>query len=672
MIRKSLLFIFSCLLSLGIALADWYGDKYSMFIHYGLYSIPAGVFDGEPVRRGYSEQILTFGIGFSDWYEAYRHDFTAERFDARAIVDLAKASGMRSVVITAKHHDGFCLFDTATTEYNSVKGAPAKRDLVGELANACHEAGIGFGIYFSLIDWHYPYAVPFSSHNADRVTHPHHELNKAQVRELLTHYGRVDELWFDMGSLSTAQSSELYHLVHEIQPDCMVSGRLGNDYADFAVMPDNALPDYSMAMPWQTAASIFPETWGYRSWQERSEVEPKVEEKFTDLIHVVTGGGKYLLNIGPMGDGSVVPFEQEVLTRMGALIAPISEAIYDTHPTPVGKLMTLSADESSLYIFLPRETKVFTTPKLLNKPLSATLLGQNKELPFSEHDGQVTMNAIPTTEVWNVVKLDFSEPVRFDYRPLATTEPLLNAHNAIPLYAHSSVDYYATYRSIVGYRWYIPRTGKYRIYFTETEKHKTIALNDTLITLEPTGREEVECDWQKVRTSSPLRRSLARGLFGNMSESRRVFAEVSGEWHSRLTDSIPQRSGVVYAQTFEADTDLLLAIRLDYSDGVLVYLNGEYIDGAFRREGDGTLHLLLPFIKGSNELIVKSYNHLGDVAVLQIHPLAQYTRYSYDFELSATAPDEIHCIELKHPSSALPAQPAHLSSISLHTLTGQQ
>ena len=94
----------------------------------------------------------------------------------------------------------------------------------------------------------------------------------AQVRELLTKYGRVDELWFDMGSLTTEQSAELYALVHQLQPDCMVSGRLGNDYADFCVMADNEYPDYLMAMPWQTAASIFDETWGYRSWQKRGSV----------------------------------------------------------------------------------------------------------------------------------------------------------------------------------------------------------------------------------------------------------------------------------------------------------------------------------------------------------------------------------------------------------------
>lgn len=99
--------------------SGWYADKYSMFVHYGLYSIPGGVFRGEPVKEGYSGQILTFGIGFSDWYEAYTQ-VCGGSFDAEALVALAKAGGMRSIVFTSKHHDGFCLFNTSTTPYNSV------------------------------------------------------------------------------------------------------------------------------------------------------------------------------------------------------------------------------------------------------------------------------------------------------------------------------------------------------------------------------------------------------------------------------------------------------------------------------------------------------------------------------------------------------------------------
>ena len=138
-----------------------------------------------------------------------------------------------------------------------------------------------------------------------------------QVEEIMTNYGPISEIWFDMGSLSGQQSKELYDLVSRLQPQCMVSGRLGNDRGDFAVMADNAYPDYKIGVPWQTPASFFDETWSYRSWQERGSLDKKIDEKLRSLVKVVSRGGNFLLNIGPRGDGSVVEFERDALLAMG-------------------------------------------------------------------------------------------------------------------------------------------------------------------------------------------------------------------------------------------------------------------------------------------------------------------------------------------------------------------
>ena len=186
-----------------------------------------------------------------------------------------------------------------------------------------------FRSYYSVIDWHFPQAYPISSHNCDFVTPQHHAFSKQQVTELLTGYGPISELWFDMGSNTPEQSKELYELVHKLQPDCMVSGRVGNDQYDFAVMADNAYPEGSLQCAWQSAASMFDETWSYRSWQERGEAHVKAMEKLRSLINVVSFGGNFLLNIGPKGDGSVVPFEREVLQEMGAWLKAHGEAIYE-------------------------------------------------------------------------------------------------------------------------------------------------------------------------------------------------------------------------------------------------------------------------------------------------------------------------------------------------------
>ena len=287
--KRTLLFLlmacmpFLSMMAAPSAFGRWHSDKYSMFIHFGLYSYYGGVWEGKPVTRGYSEQIQSHAGIYSDWYAEAAADFNAEKFDAREIAALARTAGMRSIVFTSKHHDGFCMFDTQTTDYNSVDRTPSGRDYVRELAEACGETGLKFGLYFSLIDWNFPHAYPISSHNADFITPHHHQLNLEQVRELLTSYGNISELWFDMGSLTPQQSRELYELVKSLQPDCMVSGRLGNDMYDFAVMPDNFYPDGSLQAPWQSAASMFNETWSWRSWQERGEVAGKAAQKLRSL-----------------------------------------------------------------------------------------------------------------------------------------------------------------------------------------------------------------------------------------------------------------------------------------------------------------------------------------------------------------------------------------------------
>lgn len=621
---KKLLLLISLLVTLTtFAQRDWYGDRYSMFVHYGLYSIPGGVFRGEPVTKGYSEQILTFGIGFSDWYETYTQEFDASQFDADKIVALAKAGGMRSVVMTSKHHDGFCLFDTKTTDYNVIN-TPAGRDLIGELAEACHREGLGFGIYFSLIDWHYPYAMPYTSHNADPITPDHHQYNMEQVKELLTNYGPIDEIWFDMGSLSKKQSSELYHLAHQLQPNCMVSGRLGNDYADFCVMADNEYPDYIMAMPWQTAASMFDETWGYRSWQKRGEVEDKVQEKLSSLIKVAAYGGKYLLNIGPKGDGSIVPFEAKVIQRIGEEIAPFSEAIYNTKPaaTP-DQLATISYDGQTKYIF---------SPKGKAGPKGAKLIASN------------TYYDLYTTKVTKEIE-EYSK---------GTLSPL----NATPLFAHSSADYYASFRSILGYKWHTPRSRDYSITYTDNEVGREILVNNYKLMLTPQRSEIVRTphyQWGKLYEVSQ------RGRMGTITDHP-DWEESSRDLRTGVDLNMGFSQGQLYKQEILCEEPSDLPISFTYTDGILIFLNGQYIDGAINRdEGDAILNLLLPLHKGKNEITIKLYNRWAKKSHLMVEIPAEWTRHQQSIHLNKGE------LTISKPKEVPFASPAHLSPIRLKT-----
>ena len=462
----------------------WDGDKYSMFIHFGLYSHLGGVWDGEPVTQGYSEQIQSFGGIFGDWYAETAYEFDPQGFDARHIVSLAKDAGMRSVVFTSKHHDGFCMFDTETTDYNSVDMTPAGRDYVREISEACAEAGLKFGLYFSLIDWNYPHAYPISSHNADFVTPQHHEFNKAQVRELLTSYGPVSELWFDMGSLEPQQSRELYALVKELQPDCMVSGRLGNDVYDFAVMADNRLPDVALQAPWQSAASMFPETWSYRSWQERGEVSDKVAEKMRSLIDVVSRGGNYLLNIGPDPRGEVVPFERDVLLAVGAWLKENGDAIYDTESSPFRGSFDWGAvtrKGNRLYLLLsgtcPEDGLVrLSMPGFRLKKAEGAKARMKGGECVVEVTGQ--MYADPTDV--HVVALEFNREIPASMAVESVPEDeLLSWANATPDYSYSCFDYYSNYRSAVAYNWNVEFESDpsyVYVYYTESDLGRNVRM----------------------------------------------------------------------------------------------------------------------------------------------------------------------------------------------------
>ncbi|SEA86838.1 alpha-L-fucosidase [Chitinophaga terrae (ex Kim and Jung 2007)] len=669
--KRTIVILLSLVLLLNGALAqaptaktEWQDQKYSMFIHWGaIYSTLGGVWEGKPVTRGYSEQIQSHAGIYSDVYAAVAKRFNPANWNADSIVLLAKAAGMKSVVMTSKHHDGFCMFHSAYTDYNVVDATPFKRDVLKELSEACRRHGLKFGMYFSLIDWHFPQAYPISSSNSDPITPEHHEFNKKQVTELMTNYGPVSEIWFDMGSLTEQQSRDLADIVHRLQPGCMVSGRLGNDAGDFCVMGDNQYPDYKIASPWQTPASVYDETWGYRSWQKHGPVADKAHEKLIGLIKVVSRGGNYLLNIGPRGDGSVVDFERDVLLANGQWLQQNGEAIYGTTANPFDTTFSwgeVTAKPGKLYLHLlskPGNNRIIL-PGLTSTVSKAAVLGGSKAIKIkTSKQGnntivQLPVDFNPADKEIPVVALSFNQGVQITPLHLIRNAAVLNRFNAVPLYSFSGSDYESYYRSQVGNSWTFTAAGSadLQLRYSEEEKGKTIrlslngqsheiALNNGKVSTLDNHPESLA--WGPMYSSGPYWSGIdgAHGDLHNIDPSR-PWPDAGGSTWTRHDDwkndaliplSDDRTSALYILQEITAPEAGDYLVGFTSGDGIAVFLNGEeqIVHNNPERGETQREVLLLPLKAGKNQLVVKYYNRFAKAPVVGINrniPQVMYTQ----------------------------------------------
>ena len=622
----------------------WHQNKFSMFIHFGLYSVYGGVYNDKPVTFGYSEQIQSFAGIFSDWYGDTALEFDPVKFNADEIVALAKEAGMRSIVITTKHHDGFCMFKTATTDYNSVDATPSKRDYVKELSDACRRGGINFAIYFSLIDWHFPHAYPISSHNCDFITPQHHEFTKAQVTELLTNYGPVSELWFDMGSNRPEQSKELYELVHKLQPNCMVSGRLGNGWYDFAVMADNKYPEGALQAPWQSAASMFDETWSYRSWQKRGDKHEKAMEKLRSLINVVSHGGNFLLNIGPRGDGSVVEFESDVLKEIGAWLKQNGEAIYGTEASPFRENFawgTSTRKGNKLYLILSGE---YPANGIIELSLPGYKLQDSKgNLTSANMKGNKLMVNLPkdayNDQTIQVVELTFDREVM----------PQTNANSVRTAnYSYDCFDYYSNYRSTVSYEWALKKnTKKVELTYTPEELGDEISLNDQLVKLEGgkaiTLQVDPKTQWGKRYICGPEFNLFDRASTIEASLEKTPLRKKGGAWKEVSEEKVTLPVNLIedYYMMQMVESPKAQDVLLDVAAGnaIELFVNGVSVmkhNNPYRckyREEKVLVHLE----KGTNVILLRAYNRFEKETSLLLRPSAEQVIYKQNVTLDAPA-----------------------------------
>lgn len=312
--------------------------KYGLFIHWGLYAIPAGEWKGKPVRPS-SEWIMAHVPIPVKEYEPLAGQFNPTEFDAERWVKMAEDAGMKYIVITAKHGDGFAMYRSKVSAYNIVDATPFHRDPLAELAEACKRHGIKLGIYYSQsVDWHEPGGEGNSwdfgrdsekdkSGAFDRYLKSKVE---PQVRELLTNYGPICEIFFDTPALMTEQRARpIADLVRSLQPACLIDGRLGVP-GDYATMGDNGMPTADVTGDWETPGELN-HNWGF----DKNDADYKSPSQVLfNLLDVVSKGGNYLLDVGPTASGVIPCAAESNLLAAGRWLKVNGDAVYGAGRSP--------------------------------------------------------------------------------------------------------------------------------------------------------------------------------------------------------------------------------------------------------------------------------------------------------------------------------------------------
>ncbi len=320
----------------------WFRDaKFGMFIHWGIYSVPAGEWQG---KTSYAEWFQLQTKMPCEQYDKYAAEFNPVKFDARQWAKTAKDAGMKYLVITSKHHDGFSMFDTKFSDFNIVHSTPYRRDPMKDLAAACREEGIKFCFYYSIADWHNPDSPAVYSQRGfhgnpkdDADVAKYADYMRNQVHELLTGYGPIGILWFDGGGAFKSpdrakllKADEMVNMIHAAQPACLINNRLGagSDYGT----PEQYIPAGGAKEPFEVCMTINGH-WGYNkadhNWKSTSTL-------VRNLIDIVAKGGNYLLNVGPTSEGLMPDPSIERLKEIGAWLKVNGESIYGAGPTAFG------------------------------------------------------------------------------------------------------------------------------------------------------------------------------------------------------------------------------------------------------------------------------------------------------------------------------------------------
>jgi alpha-L-fucosidase len=397
----------------------WFQKRFGMFVHWGIYSIH-GLHEQEQWR---------YRVPRAEYVKLARQ-WNPVKYDPNAWLDLAAEAGMKYICLTSKHHDGFCLFDTKQTTYNTMN-TPYGKDVVRTLADACHKRGVPLCLYYSIADWHQP-NYPNQGRHHELPPQPddqpdlmrYLEFLKSQVRELCTNYGEISGFWWDM-NVDKHVDRSINDLIRKLQPKAVINNRgfddgdFGTPERDYDATGEEAL---SFAQRTEACQSVGAESWGYRK-----------DEDYYDDRHLLRSIDKYLardanylLNVGPAPDGTIPPRPAAILRRIGKWYVSVRESLEGT--VPAGNLSSnrnvlLTRRANTVYVHLhkdPIRDSVQLKPIAI-APKRATLLNTGRPLEFAvdmapsdhvEHKPYLRVRGLPVDEMANtvlVVKLEFEK-----------------------------------------------------------------------------------------------------------------------------------------------------------------------------------------------------------------------------------------------------------------------
>lgn len=410
-------------------MAWWREARFGLFIHWGLYAIPAGEWKGQ---TGHGEWIMTTAPIPHAEYEKFVGQFNPVKFDADKWMAMAKDAGMKYIVITTKHHDGFALFDSKVGDYD-VMATPFKRDIMREIAVAARRHGLRLGWYHSIMDWHHPDYLPRRDWDRRPTTGVDfarfRQYLHAQVREILTQYGQVDVLWFDGEWESTwlePYGQELHDLVRSISPKTIVNNRVSNarkgsmeDHGDPDALGDFSTPEQYIpptglpGIDWESCMTMN-DHWG---WNRADRDWKSPQTLVRNLVDIASKGGNYLLNVGPTAEGEFPPEAVDRLAAIGRWMKTNGEAIYGSSASPFESLpwgrATAKGGRIYLHVFDWPATGRLEVPGLGDDPRSARLLGGGA-VRFNRVEGDLVLSlpAAAPDPICTVVALEFDRAPR--------------------------------------------------------------------------------------------------------------------------------------------------------------------------------------------------------------------------------------------------------------------